>query len=143
MILGLAGAALIKRFESCSLKAYRDQKNVLTIGYGHTGPDVSDGLTCTLTQADTWFLEDTHTAIVALNRDLTVPVTQNQFDAMASFLFNVGITAGGHSTLIDLVNRRLTSCAALEFTKWDHCCGVVDPGLTVRREAERDLFLTP
>lgn len=143
LTLGLAGAALIKRFEQLRLQAYLDQGSIPTIAWGHTGPDVHLGLTCTLAQADTWFLADTHSAVLALNRDLTVPVTQNQFDAMVSFLFNVGITAGGHSTLISLVNRGLLASAADEFPKWDHCAGVVDPGLTRRRQAEQTLFLSP
>lgn len=140
--LGLAGAALIKRFEQCRFVAYRDQRGIWTIGWGHTGPEVVEDLTCTQTQADTWFLGDTHNAVLVLNRDLAVQVTQNQFDAMASFLFNVGITAGGHSTLIGLVNRDQVTLAALEFPKWDHCNGVVDPGLTQRRAAEQALFRT-
>ncbi|MDE2098630.1 MAG: lysozyme [Patescibacteria group bacterium] len=140
MQLGPRGIALIKGFEKCRLVAYPDQRGVPTIGYGHT-QGVKEGDTCTQAQADQWFLEDTHAAVVAVIRDLAVPVTQNQFDALVSFFFNVGVTAAGHSTLLRLVNLGQTSLAGLEFLSWDHCDGVVDPGLTRRREAERALFL--
>lgn len=143
MILGVAGLRLIKSFEGCRLAAYQDQRGIWTIGYGHTGPEVHEGLTCTLAQADAWLLGDTHTASRAVLDDVHVPITQNQFDALVSFAFNVGAGSLAHSTLLGYLNGGHTVSAAAEFLKWDHSGGVVDLGLIRRRSAEQALFLTP
>lgn len=143
MILGTAGLQLIKSFEGCRLTAYQDQRGIWTIGYGHTGPEVMKGLTCTQAQADSWLLGDTHTASRAVLDDVHVPITQNQFDALVSFAFNVGAGSLAHSTLLGYLNGSHTESAAAEILRWDHSGGVVDPGLTRRRSAEQALFLTP
>lgn len=143
LTLGLAGAALIKRFEQCRLTSYQDQRGIWTIGWGHTGPEVIEGLTCTQTQADTWFLADTHFAVVAVIKSLAVQLTQNEFDALVCFTFNVGAGSEAHSTLLRLVNLGQTQQAADQFPIWNHVDGVVDPGLTRRRTAEQALFLSP
>lgn len=142
MVLGSAGVALIKHFEGCRLTAYQDSVGIWTIGYGHTGPEVVEGLTCTQLQADTWLLNDTHAASNAVMRDVDVALTQNQFDALVSFTFNLGAAALAGSSLLRYLNGGSPSAAANEFLKWDHAGGVVIPGLTLRREAERALFLT-
>lgn len=142
MALGAAGRALIQGFEKCRLTAYPDSKGVPTIGWGHTGPDVCLGTTCTQEQADAWFVQDTQKAVNGVNRSLDIQVTQNQFDALVAFTFNVGVTAEGHSTLHSLVNQSDFAGAALEFGKWNHSGGQVVAGLTARRAAEKALFLT-
>jgi lysozyme len=143
MQLGAAGLALIQSFESCRLVSYQDQRGIWTIGYGHTGEDIGPEQACTQEQADQWLQDDTQSTVTVLLRDLDLPVAQNQFDALVSFLFNVGVTAGGHSTLLKLINQGQTVLAAQQFLLWNHVDGVVDPGLTRRRQAEQTLFLTP
>ena len=147
MMLGLNGRKLIQRFERCCLEAYPDDRGIWTIGWGHTGKDVYPGLRWTQAQADSYFLIDTSTAQSVVNRTIKVPVNQNQFDAMVSLAFNIGITAFGCSTLGRMVNGNDFVGAAAQFLLWDHekINGVarVDPGLETRREAEEALFKTP
>lgn len=141
MQLGAAGKALIQSFESCKLIAYQDQRNVWTIGWGHTGPDIVEGYTCTQAQADLWFIQDTSFACRAVLSTVDVPLTQNEFDALASFTFNVGAGSEAHSTLIKLLNNGDFQGAADQFLVWNHVNGVANDGLTRRRRAERALFL--
>lgn len=143
MILSPRGRALIEGFEHLFLTAYYDTGGVPTIGYGHTGPEVSWGDTCSVAQADAWLDSDCAAAVAAVNRDLTVAVNQNQFDALVSFTYNVGIENAGHSTLVRLLNGGQTAKAAAEFPKWDHVGSVTVQGLLVRRLAEQKLFLEP
>lgn len=142
MKLGAKGEALIKSYEKCRLVAYLDQKGIPTIGWGHTGPEVHLGLTCTQAQADAWFEQDTRTAVLQVIKSLDVAVNQNQFDALVAFTYNVGVTAEGHSTLIKLVNAGCPIKASTEFPKWNHVDGKVSNGLTARRAAEKELYLS-
>lgn len=147
MRLGPKGEALIKSFESYSSLAYLDSRGIPTIGWGHTGwyaqgVAVALGQTCGLEQAETWFADDTATAVAGVMRGLDVVANQNQFDALVSFTFNCGITAFAHSTLLRDLNEGLVQSAANEFLKWDYCAGKESDGLENRRKAERALFLT-
>lgn len=138
--LSSTGEDLIKGFEELRLVAYQDQKGVWTIAWGHTGPEVIEGLTCTAEQAEDWFLRDTQHAVNGVNASLTTNCTQNQFDALVSFTFNVGVGAEEHSTMLALVNERNFAGAAAEFPKWDHINGIENAGLKRRRLAEQKLF---
>jgi len=144
VILGPRGEALIKGFETLQLVAYQDEKGVWTIGWGHTGADVHRGLVWTMEEAETHFLIDTATAVSDVNGSLGLArkLTQNQFDALVSFTFNVGGPAEAHSTLIRFVNAGQDAQAADEFLKWDHVGKKVSAGLDVRRHAERALYLS-
>lgn len=142
MQLGAKGEGLIKGFELLRLKAYLPTpKDKWTIGWGHTGPEVVEGLVWTLEQCEAAFLHDTGWAVRQVNDTTHVPLTQNQFDAMVAFTFNVGATAEGHSTLLKLLNAGELSEAADEFPKWNRQHGEVLAGLTRRRAAELALFL--
>ena len=90
MNVGAAGLALIKRFESCRLTAYLDQHGIPTIGWGHTGPEVHMGLVWSQAEADAVMLTDLHTVVNAIMRHVDVALNQNQFDALVSFIYNVG-----------------------------------------------------
>lgn len=143
MKLGPKGEALIKSFETLQLRAYKPTpKDKWTIGWGHTGPEVVEGMTCTPEQAEAWFIQDTGWACRQVIATTDVVLTQNQFDALVAFTFNVGVTAEGHSTLIKYVNAKNMVAAANEFGKWNHQDGEVVAGLTRRREAERELFVS-
>lgn len=144
MNLGPRGAALIKGFEKLVLVAYLDEHGYWTIGYGHKGADVHQGLVWTLDQAERQFDIDASSAVSDVNHSLSIArqLTQNQFDALTSFTFNLGGPAEAHSTLIKLVNAGDDAAAADEFLKWDHVGKKVSAGLDVRRHAERALYLS-
>jgi lysozyme len=142
MITSPAGRKLIEEFEGLSLAAYQDQRGIQTIGYGHTA-GVKSGDTCTQAEADAWLGYDLQTAESAVN-SMCVSLTQNQFDALVSLTYNIGIGNFGEST----VRKRLTigtpdyQGAAEAFLMWDKTNGAVNPGLVNRRTAEKALFLT-
>ena len=142
MNYSLNGLHLTEQFESCKLTAYQDSKGVWTIGWGHTA-GVIPGMTCTQEQADTWLQEDIQWAAREVNRLVTVPLTQGEFDALTDFTFNLGCGNFEHSTLLALVNKNDMTDAINEFQKWDKCGGQVVAGLLRRRESEAQEFGTP
>jgi lysozyme len=134
------GIDLTKSFESCRLTTYRDIKGVLTIGFGHTGPEVVEGLTWTQNQADSQLVLDLTRAEHAVNTLVTVPMTQGVFDSLVDFCYNCGIGAFSGSTMLKLLNAGQNDDAANEFEKWDHASGKVVAGLLRRRLAEKEEF---
>jgi lysozyme len=137
------GLTLTKTFEGLSLSAYADQGGVWTIGYGHTGQGVHAGLTITQDQAEAFLESDVAGAVTGVNRLVTAEINQNHFDALVDFAFNLGVAALATSTLLRDVNAGDFTSAAPQFLLWDHCKGVVVPGLLRRRQAEQTLFTTP
>jgi len=138
-----AGITLIKRWESLHLTAYRDPGGVPTIGWGHTGPDVYMGLTITSRRAQDLFDQDLRDAESAVFRYITVPLTQGQFDALVSFVFNVGAGALATSRLRRKLNARDYAGAAAEFDRWVYDKEASPdplPGLVSRRNQEQALF---
>ena len=141
------GLALIKEFEGCQLTAYQDEVGVWTIGYGITNADksitgttIKKGLKITKEKAEEW-LEECLNRIYAykiMKYDVRYNWNQNEFDALVSFAFNIGsidqLTANGSRSKSVIGNK------LLEYNK---AGGKVYAGLTRRRKAERDLFLTP
>jgi lysozyme len=140
MTLSDNGLVFIESNEGLVLNAYKDATGTLTIGYGHTGPDVTPGLVWTQQQADDALLADTQTAQDAVNRLVTVPLTQHQYDALVDFVFNVGVGNFTGSTLRKDLNAGNYEGAMLQFTNWVYSRGVKLPGLLKRRQAEADLF---
>jgi len=136
------GLALTERFEGCRLTAYQDQIGVWTIGYGHTGPDVTEGLTITQEQADRYLAQDIDAATACVNRVVAIPLMQAQFDALVDFVFNLGGRAFERSSLLKYLNAGNLDAASAQFQPWDRAGGLVVPGLLRRRNAERDLFTT-
>src|SRR5262245_6586870 len=92
-----AGVALIKRYEGLSLKAYRCPAGALTIGYGHTG-DVEEGDVITEEAAEELLRQDLRVFETGVERFVTVKLNDNQFAALVSFVFNVGLGAFARST---------------------------------------------
>jgi lysozyme len=133
------GLTLTEQFEGCRLTAYQDQVGRWTIGYGHTA-GVQPGDTCTPQQAEAMLYADIAWAVTFVNRVVTVPLSQGEFDALVDFCFNLGSGSLQHSTLLSLVNRGDFLDAANEFQKWDHAGGVVVAGLLRRRIAEQQEF---
>jgi lysozyme len=136
------GLALTERFEGCRLTAYQDQVGVWTIGYGHTGPDVTPGRTITQTQAQTLLAMDVGSAVSCVNTFVSVTLAQEEFDALVDFVFNVGAGAFKGSRLLHSLNAGDFAGAAAQFELWDHAGGVVNPGLLRRRQAEAALFVS-
>lgn len=149
------GLDLIKEFEGLRLVAYDDLQpgrtlkpgdkvhGTLTIGIGHTGPDVRIGQTCTEAEAFRWLAADLDEAEAAVERLVAVQLNDHEFAALASFVFNVGGGAFAGSTLLKLLNKGERRLAAAEFAKWNKSKGKVLTGLVRRRAAEAALFLKP
>lgn len=140
MKINQEGIELIKRFEGCRLEAYLDCVGVPTIGYGHI-KDVQIGQTITQEQAEEFLKEDLDTVEQSIPNLVKVSLTGNQFSALCSFCFNLGLHALAESTLLKKLNAGDIQGAANEFKKWDHAGGRANAGLLKRRLAERDLFL--
>lgn len=135
------GLTLTEQFEGLRLTAYQDSVGVWTIGYGHTGDDVHPGLTITQQQASALLLKDVASAVADVNRLVNVPLTQNQFDALVDFVFNVGGGNFASSTLLRNLNAGNYAGAAAQFPRWVHAGNQILPGLVTRRKAEQALFL--
>lgn len=133
------GLALTEGFEGCSLIAYQDQVGVWTIGYGHT-QGVTDGMTCTHDQAEQFLLADAADAEAAVNRLVHIAMSQEEFDALVDFTFNLGAGNFASSTLLKKLNDRDIQGAIDEFVKWDRAGGVEVAGLLRRRQAEAAEF---
>ncbi len=146
------GIDFIKNEEGLRLTAYLDSAGVWTIGYGHTGGVVA-GSTISLAQAEIFLREDISVFEDIINREVKVPLNQNQFDALLSLVFNVGpgkekvksglitLKDGRPSTLLRSLNDGLYREAANSFNSWVYAGGVILKGLVKRRERERTLFL--
>ncbi|MCM1502036.1 MAG: lysozyme [Bacteroidales bacterium] len=130
---------LIKEFEGVRLKAYRCPAGVLTIGYGHTS-GVKPGMVISEAQAEEFLREDLQEAVSYIN-SLRLALTQNMFDALVSFTFNVGIGNLSRSTLLTKVKADPYDNTILdEFIRWVYAKGKVLPGLQRRRLAEAKLY---
>jgi lysozyme len=143
------GIALLQFFEEYADKAYRHfPHEPYTCGWGHTN-GVTETTTCTPQLALQWLYEDVAADQAAVNRDVKVPITQCQFDALVSLAYNAGTGTLQHrsgevwvdSTLLQLLNAGKTADAAAQFLEWDHINGAPNAGLLRRRQLEKALFL--
>ena len=138
-----AGLEFLKRLETFSPRAYYDVKG-WSIGYGHfMGAKTMDNIT--QAQADTLLATDTVWVSAALSKYVKVPLTQNQHDALFSFIYNVGATNFANSTLLKKLNAGDYAGAAAQFSVWNKIrkdgAFVVASALVDRRSQEKDLFL--
>jgi lysozyme len=129
---------VIKKFEGLRLKAYKCPAGVYTIGYGHTENVCADSEISEL-MADQILRKDLEKFEQAIN-DLDLPLLQCEFDALVSFVFNVGIGNFNKSTLKKLLLQKKFFYAAKEFDKWVFAGGKKLPGLQNRRNKERKIF---
>src|SRR3954469_14753181 len=151
MLLSEAGALLIRNNEAFRANAYLDSKGVPTIGYGTTlingHVPVTMGMTCTPEQALTWFQSDCRKFVAAINDLVKIELTQNQFDALVSFVYNVGIGGFTTSSLLRAINHN-QPIVEDPWTRWnkirDPHTGqlVVLNGLTTRRQREYQHFIS-
>lgn len=138
----------IKEFEGCKLEAYLDSGGVPTIGYGHTG-NVREGDVISQYYANEYLRQDLAVVELELNR-LNVAKTQGQFDALVSFVFNLGIAKLKISTLLRRIKKynkgdysyRSIEAEAVrcEFLRWVYCKGKKLNGLVIRRKWEAYQF---
>ncbi|HEX6215286.1 MAG TPA: lysozyme [Vicinamibacterales bacterium] len=133
------GIALVKAYEGCELKAYADAIGVITIGYGHTGQYADRDAEITQVEADRILLEDLAKFERGVENLVKAKISQNQFDALVAFAFNLGLGNLKSSTLLKKVNSG-DKTAVDEFAKWTRAGGKVLPGLVKRRAAEAALF---
>ena len=133
--------ALIRKSEGLRLQAYNDSGGTLTIGYGHTGPDVSVKKKITMDEAEQLLHNDVTHAADSVLQLTGGNVSQGQLDALTSFVFNLGSRALQTSSLLRFHKAGNDARAAVEFGRWVYVGRVVQPGLVKRRAAEAHLYL--
>ena len=141
------GLSLLKQFEGCILVPYKDSAGLYTIGYGHL---IADGRTLpdsakyklTQKQADMLLQYDVIPRERAVERLCTVPLNQNEFDALVSFVFNLGAGCFQRSTIRHKLNRGDRAGAAKVLLRYNRAGGKVIKGLVNRRMAEFKLFMS-
>lgn len=150
MKLDRNGIDFIKDFEKLSLTPYLCQGKKWTIGWGHTKGVTADTPAITLRKAALLFHEDVSEVEAAIDKHVTVALTQNEFNALVSFAFNAGVGPLRTSTLVHKLNQGDKQAAAREFGRWIYVD--MDPrpdvrdmqpseGLRKRRRAETEMFL--
>lgn len=136
-----AAFKIVKEFEGCKLHAYLDSVGVPTIGYGYTH-GVHMGMVWTQAQADQALVTVINTCAQQIKGVVKPLLSDNQYSALVSFVYNVGFGAFYHSHMLAAINQGAGKDAVgREFLKWDHAGGHVLPGLTRRRKAEEALYL--
>ena len=132
---------LVKRFEGLQLHAYLCPAGVLTIGYGHTGPDVHPGVVWTQHQADEALRRELAGFGERVDALVIVPLQAHELAALASLAYNIGIGNFRSSTLLRKLNAGDRVGCAYQFLRWNRAAGRILRGLTIRRAAERALFV--
>ena len=137
------GIYLMHKYESCKLTAYKCPAGIWSIGYGETGPHVTEGMVITQEQADSLFemrlASEFEPGVMRLLGE--TKVLQCQFDALVCFAYNVGISALRESTLLRMLKSGNVEGTAYQFLRWDKASGKRMLGLYRRRVSERALFL--
>lgn len=142
MRISTKGLYALKQLEGFRAQAYRDVAGKLTIGYGHLVKkgENFNGVTIDRLEGEVILMRDLAAAQEAVNHYVTFPLRQGQYDALVSFVFNVGVTAFKQSTLLRRLNAG--SCCAVpdELRRWVRAGGRVVEGLKNRRETEIKLW---
>lgn len=145
---------IVKEFESFEAKPYKCPAGVWTIGYGHTKGVTESSRPVTHGEAELLLAEDLMAAADIIERNVHVPLTQGQYDALCSFIFNVGpggkgvkdgfvrLKSGEHSTMYKKLEAGNYKGAGDEFLKWTKAGGRVLGGLVKRRATEKMVFET-
>lgn len=142
MRISQVGIDLIKHFEGLRLEPYQDSIGRWTIGYGHTGEGVENLGKITEEAAEFLLRQDLERFEDGVTGLLAYDVEQNEFDALVSLAFNIGLKNFENSTLLKMINDgdQTIETESQQFLRWNHAGGHVLPGLTNRREAEAALF---
>lgn len=137
---------LIKESEGLRLNAYQCSANVWTIGFGSTrgmdGAPVKPGQSITIEQARALYVRDINIFSASVRRLVTVKINDNQFSALVSLAYNIGLGNFRASTLLRKLNRGDFVGCSMEFGKWRRANGKINRGLVARRERERIMFIT-
>ena len=136
------GIALIKKFEGCRLDAYQCSAGVWTIGFGTT-KGVQEGATCTQNEAETLLADDLFEFEKIVHKQVNVPLQQHEFDALVSWVYNLGGGNLSESTLLVRINDDTNSSRGdipHQIKRWNRAGGKVLDGLVRRREAEALLW---
>jgi len=139
MKISQEGLSLIKKFEGCELDAYKCAAEVWTIGYGST-KGVKEGDTITQEEADKLLLHEMEEYEGYINNIVEVDLKQNEFDALVSWVFNLGPANLKASTLLKVLNAKDYQGVPEQIKRWNKAGGKVLEGLIRRREAEALLF---
>lgn len=133
------GIAFIKQWEGLRLDAYKCSAGEWTIGYGHTAT-AKEGMKITQTEAERLLYQDLSLYETAVTRAVTAQLSDNQFAALVSWSYNVGITAMRNSSLIRKLNQGDYGSVPGELARWNKVKGKVNRGLSNRRAAEAGLW---
>lgn len=135
------GRSFIESFEKLRLSVYNDEAGKATVGFGHLVKEGESFTTITEEQADILLGDDLAWAESVVNDHVHADLSQNQFDALVSLVFNIGSGNFENSTLLRLINAGNPEAAAQQFIRWDRTGGHESDGLKARRVAEQKIFL--
>tara|TARA_R100000544_G_scaffold26832_1_gene13818 strand:+ start:1407 stop:1850 length:444 start_codon:yes stop_codon:yes gene_type:complete len=139
MKISKEGIALLKKFEGCELEAYQDSVGVWTIGYGHT-KEIEKGMKINKEEAEAMLECELDEYEGYINKLVTAPLEQCQFDALVCWVYNLGPTNLRESTLLKLLNAGDYHTTPNQIKRWNKAGGETLQGLVRRREAEALLF---
>ena len=133
------GLELIKKFEGCETTAYQDSVGVWTIGFGHT-KGVEEGQTCSIEDAESMLADEMDEYEGYINNMVKVELQQHEFDALVAWVYNLGPTNLGESTMLKVLNGGQFDRGPDEMNRWPRAGGEILEGLVRRRQAESLMF---
>ena len=133
------GLELIRNFEGCKTDAYQDSVGVWTIGYGHT-KGVEEGQTCSFEDAEIMLSQEIEEYEGYINDMVKVDLQQHEFDSLVAWVYNLGPTNLGESTMLKVLNGGQFDRVPDEMKRWNRAGGLVLAGLVRRRQAESLMF---
>ena len=133
------GLELIKKFEGCETTAYQDSVGVWTIGFGHT-KGVEEGQTCSIEDAESMLANEMDEYEGYINNMVKVDLQQHEFDALVAWVYNLGPTNLGESTMLKVLNGGQFDRVPDEMNRWTRAGGEILEGLVRRRQAESLMF---
>ena len=133
------GLELIKKFEGCETTAYQDSVGVWTIGFGHT-KGVEEGQTCSIEDAESMLADEMDEYEGYINNMVKVELQQHEFDALVAWVYNLGPTNLGESTMLKVLNGGQFDRVPEEMNRWTRAGGKILEGLVRRRQAESLMF---
>jgi lysozyme len=139
MNISQEGISLIKKFEGCELEAYKCAAGVWTIGYGHT-KDVKEGDSILKEDAESMLVHELQKYCNDVDIAVKVDLKQNEFDALVSWTYNLGLTNLNSSTMLKVLNEGKHNEVPAQMKRWNKASGQVKQGLVRRREAEALMF---
>ena len=139
MKTSMEGISLIQKFEGCELEAYKCPADVWTIGYGHT-KGVVEGMKITKEEAEQMLIDELHEYENYINKYVTVALSQHQFDALVSWVYNLGPANLKASTMLKVLNEGQYEEVPSQMKRWNKAGGKTLDGLIRRRQAEAYLF---